>query len=72
MFLDLSVILHPPREDTPPQTDTPLWADTPPSDTTEYGQRGGGTHPTGVHTSSFFVLTSQDPTSSNYNLVLLF
>ena len=26
-----------------------VWADPPPSDTVEYGQRAGGTHPTGMH-----------------------
>ena len=28
----------------------PPWADPPPSDTMEYGQQAGGTHPTGMDT----------------------
>ena len=30
------------------------WADLPPQDTTGHGQEAGGTHPTGMHTCSFF------------------
>ena len=30
------------------------WADLPPSDTTEYGKRAGGTHPTGKHSCSYY------------------
>ena len=44
MFASLHAGIHIPRQ-TPPGRHPP-----PPSDTTEYGQQAGGTHPTGMHT----------------------
>ena len=45
---------HDPRHTlTPRQTPPPLGRHPiPPLDTTGYGQQAGGTHPTGIHTSS--------------------
>ena len=57
IFLHPSVILFtgrrvsaPLHAGVHPQADTPLLGRYPPLDTTGYGQKAGGTHPTGMHT----------------------
>ena len=55
---------HPPQEQTPPEEQTPPWEQTPPRSrhppgadppgaehAGRYGQRAGGTHPTGMQSS---------------------
>ena len=51
----------PPREQTPPRADTPPWSRHPPPATEHagrYGQRVGGTHPTGMQSSFVLILAT--------------